>query len=78
MSTPIDDGPTTINAEAAPGGATDATWITFPPFPKPPPGVYIIPFKSFKPKGICVVEDGDPMRPRTQRVSSATRWASRR
>lgn len=59
MSTSIDDGPTAANAQAAPGGATDAPWLTFPPFPKPPPGVHIIPFKSFKPKGIYVVEDVD-------------------
>ncbi|KZT71530.1 hypothetical protein DAEQUDRAFT_763755 [Daedalea quercina L-15889] len=39
--------------------ATDAPWISYPPFPKPPPGVIIVPFKSFKPKGIYVVEDAD-------------------
>lgn len=60
MSTSLDDGPTAANAQPAPGAAaTDAPWLTFPPFPKPPSGVHIIPFKSFKPKGIYVVEDGD-------------------
>ena len=31
-----------------------APWITFPPFPEPPPGVQIIPFKHFKAKGVVV------------------------
>ncbi|TFY67899.1 hypothetical protein EVG20_g3757, partial [Dentipellis fragilis] len=33
--------------------------FTFPPFPAPPPGVNIIPFKDFKPSGIRIPIDGD-------------------
>ncbi|TCD59967.1 hypothetical protein EIP91_010957 [Steccherinum ochraceum] len=39
-------------------GTTPAPWLTFPPFPAPPPGVRLIPFSEFKPKGLVVrVED---------------------
>ncbi|KAI1796038.1 hypothetical protein LXA43DRAFT_1079656 [Ganoderma leucocontextum] len=31
-------------------------WITFPPFPKPPPGVELIAFADFKPLGIHILE----------------------
>lgn len=30
----------------------DPPFIKFPPFPEPPPGVTIMPFKDFKPRGI--------------------------
>ncbi|KAI0682648.1 hypothetical protein C8Q76DRAFT_804324 [Earliella scabrosa] len=46
--------------------ATDATnwppkdgWFTFPPFPKPPPGVEIVLFKDFKPLGIHILPEPD-------------------
>jgi hypothetical protein len=34
-------------------------FITYPPFPIPPPGVAIVPFSQFKPLGIAVSIDGD-------------------
>ena len=40
-------------------GTTPAPWLTFPPFPNPPPGVQLIPFSDFKPKGL-IVRLGDP------------------
>ncbi|KAH8096655.1 hypothetical protein BXZ70DRAFT_991439 [Cristinia sonorae] len=45
-----------ILAEAAsdPPAPQLAPRLTFPPFPTPPPGVHIIPFAQFKPKGIPV------------------------
>ncbi|KAI0737732.1 hypothetical protein C8Q80DRAFT_1114829 [Daedaleopsis nitida] len=42
---------------AAPAWPTDNVWLTFPPFPQPPPGVDIVPFKDFKPAGIFAAED---------------------
>ena len=34
----------------------ERAWLTFPPFPKPPPGVELIAFKDFKPLGIIIPE----------------------
>lgn len=34
----------------------DLAFITFPPFPKPPPGVTLIPFKDFRARGIQLFE----------------------
>ena len=36
----------------------DGPYLTFPPFPKAPEGVTIMPFKDFKERGICI-EPGD-------------------
>ncbi|KZT05598.1 uncharacterized protein LAESUDRAFT_681115 [Laetiporus sulphureus 93-53] len=74
MSTPLDI--TVVNSvHPAPSGngapvngnpldaATDAPpphWFTFPPFPAPPPGVTVTPFKTFKPSGIVVVQNPPP------------------
>ena len=47
----------TITVAATPA---DRPWLTFPPFPQPPPGVELVAFKDFKPLGICIpdpVED---------------------
>ncbi|KAI0677197.1 hypothetical protein C8Q78DRAFT_1073923 [Trametes maxima] len=38
-------------------GDTDRPWLTFPPFPKPPPGVDLISFSDFKPTGIVLVPE---------------------
>ena len=42
---------TTPTTTAAP---IERPWLTFPPFPKPPPGVELIAFKDFKPLGIII------------------------
>ncbi|CAL1700064.1 unnamed protein product [Somion occarium] len=35
-------------------------WLSFPPFPEPPPGVSVIPFTEFKPSGLYMrMEDED-------------------
>lgn len=34
--------------------SVDLPYLTFPPFPKAPEGVIIMPFKEFKEGGICV------------------------
>ncbi|KAI9000675.1 hypothetical protein BD414DRAFT_472396 [Trametes punicea] len=59
---------TTVSAPAAPNGRPAplpgeerGPWLTFPPFPKPPPGVELIPFSAFKPAGIpLAVEPTEP------------------
>lgn len=33
-------------------------YYRFPPWPQPPPGVSIVPFKAFKPVGIVVDDEG--------------------
>ena len=38
--------------------AVDEPFLTFPPFPKDPEGVTIMPFKDFKEGGICI--EGGP------------------
>nr|VWP00877.1 Chitinase [Ganoderma boninense] len=40
----------------APIPAAERPWLTFPPFPKPPPDVELIAFKDFKPLGIIIPE----------------------
>lgn len=47
MSVPEPTAPNTIQILVE-----DAPFIKFPPFPEPPPGVTIMPFKDFKPRGI--------------------------
>jgi hypothetical protein len=37
----------------------DGSFITFPPFPKSPEGVTIMPFKEFKEGGICIEPGAD-------------------
>lgn len=37
----------------------EAPWLTFPPFPEPPPGVTLIPFSEFKPNGLYLRMDDD-------------------
>ncbi|KAI9064890.1 hypothetical protein FKP32DRAFT_1591102 [Trametes sanguinea] len=45
----------------APPPAHRDPWLTFPPFPNPPPGVELIPFSAFKPTGIQVpIEPTEP------------------
>ncbi|KAL6309820.1 hypothetical protein BKA93DRAFT_821530 [Sparassis latifolia] len=64
MSTPID-----VTVTNAPNGAPHALgnadalsrpYLIFPPFPAPPPGVSITPFKAFKPSGIEINLDPRP------------------
>ncbi|PCH40920.1 hypothetical protein WOLCODRAFT_137071 [Wolfiporia cocos MD-104 SS10] len=68
MSTPI---AVTIassrSQQGAPAASTTNTtfdasqpYIRFPPFPAPPEGVAVVPFSTFKPAGIYVVEDPPP------------------
>lgn len=65
MATPIDvtvtngmqDTPA-VDIERAP--EPSVAYFNFPPFPTPPAGVTITPFKSFKPLGIQVVNDPPP------------------
>ncbi|CDO69572.1 hypothetical protein BN946_scf184759.g12 [Trametes cinnabarina] len=45
----------------APHPADRDPWLTFPPFPQPPPGVDLIPFSAFKPAGIqLATEPAEP------------------
>ncbi|KAK7696124.1 hypothetical protein QCA50_000767 [Cerrena zonata] len=37
----------------------EAPWLTFPPFPGPPPGVTLIPFSEFKPTGLFIRMEED-------------------
>ena len=48
-------GPTAAPAWPTDGGAN--VWLSFPPFPQPPPGVEVVPFSEFKPAGIFVAQD---------------------
>ncbi|TBU22294.1 hypothetical protein BD311DRAFT_154038 [Dichomitus squalens] len=68
QNAPADASPSsTSNVAPAAAEATaavtpaDRPWLTFPPFPKPPQGVDLVPFQDFKPLGIHIpepVEDG--------------------
>ncbi|THH11035.1 hypothetical protein EW146_g8179 [Bondarzewia mesenterica] len=44
---------------SAPIADSDAPFLRFPPFPSPPDGKVVIPFKHFKASGICVPIDED-------------------
>ncbi|PIL37479.1 hypothetical protein GSI_01173 [Ganoderma sinense ZZ0214-1] len=52
----------------APIPVAERPWLTFPPFPKPPPGVELIAFKDFKALGIIIPEPpaGGPAQARGQ------------
>ncbi|KAI0072986.1 hypothetical protein K474DRAFT_1667146 [Panus rudis PR-1116 ss-1] len=46
-----------IGRDGKPLPPGELPWLRFPPFPQPPPGVTIIPFKDFKPSGLYVREE---------------------
>ncbi|KAH7887308.1 hypothetical protein F5I97DRAFT_816422 [Phlebopus sp. FC_14] len=52
MSGLLPVGPTTASTNTIPAYAQEQPLLTFPPFPAPPEGVSIMPFKDFKPRGI--------------------------
>jgi len=54
------DVPVTIAAPQQPAQKPPDPKFMWPPFPTPPPGVTIIPFSQFEPKGIKVSLDDEP------------------
>ena len=53
-ATPAPPPPAPPAPAFAPIPPAERAWLTFPPFPKPPPGVELIAFKDFKPLGIII------------------------